>query len=200
MNDLPNTAEAIHNSRVDSDLRIFDAASPEDIDAVRTLLREYTAYLATFIRPDQLSFEYRLTELENLPGDSTPPRGALLLGRLRGVPAGCIAFGPLKLDSGAEAAELRRMWVRPELRGHGIGRQLVSIAIARARAAGHSELYLENDPETMAAAAHLYSSFGFRKTPPQRNDHTLVHATFFRLDLRAASEVQPRLNETQPAP
>ena len=195
MNTISNSAGANHSSGAHPDLEICEAASPEDLNAVRTLLREYTAYLATFIRPDQLSFEYRLAELENLPGDSTPPRGALLLARLRGEPAGCIAFGPLKLDTGADAAELRRMWVRPELRGHGIGRHLVSVAIARARAAGHAELYLENDPETMAAAAHLYRSFGFRRTTPQRNDHTLVHATFFRLDLLAA----PEPIETPPA-
>ena len=186
MNDLPNTTDLIQESSLPPKLVIRDAASPEDLEAVRTLLREYTAYLATFIRPDQLSFEYRLAELDNLPGDSTPPHGALLLARLGGEPAGCIAFGPLKPDTGAEAAELRRMWVRPELLGHGIGRQLVSVAVARARATGHTALYLENDPETMAAAAHLYQSFGFRETPPQRNDHTLVHATFFRLDLSAA--------------
>ena len=185
MSDLSNSAGTNDSSGVAPVLEIRDAATPEDLDAVRALLREYTAYLATFIRPDQLSFEYRLAELENLPGDSAPPRGALLLARLRDEPAGCIAFGPVKLDTGAEAAELRRMWVRPELRGHGIGRQLVSVAIARARAAGHSALYLENDPETMAAAAHLYRTFGFVLTPPQRNDHTLVHATFFRLDLLA---------------
>ena len=196
MNELPNTAETISPSSVHPDLEIRDAASPEDLDAVRTLLREYTNYLATFIRPDQLSFEYRLAELANLPGESVPPQGALLIARLRGEPAGCIAFGPLRLDTGDEAAELRRMWVRPHLRGHGIGRQLVSIAIARARDAGHTALYLENDPETMASAAHLYRSFGFVETPPQRNDHTLIHATFFRLDLLNI----PGPPETPPAP
>ena len=194
MNESSDSARS-NETVVQPGLEIREATSPEDLDAVRTLLREYTAYLATFIRPDQLSFEYREAEIVALPGDSVAPLGALLLARLRGKPAGCIAFGPLALSSGGQAAELRRMWVRPELRGHGIGRQLVSVAITRARAAGHSELYLENDPKTMAAAAHLYSSFGFVWTPPERNDHTLVHATFFRLDLLAGS----KLIETPPA-
>ncbi len=164
-------------------LQVREALHPTDIDHVRMLLREYTDYLATFIRADQLSFEYRIAELAALPGDSIAPLGALLLATMEGQPAGCIAFGPMNLGCGERVAELRRMWVRPAYRGHGIGRELVSAAIARARAAGHSALYLENDPKTMTAAAHLYQSFGFMRTAPQHNDHTLAYATFFRLDL-----------------
>lgn len=164
-------------------VQVHAVTTSEDLEAVRALLQEYTGYLATFISAGHLSFEYRFAEIAALPGDAVPPLGVILLARVDDEPAGCIVIGPMKLNSGSPAAELRRMFVRPALRDCGLGRRLVATAIDFARAAGHAALYLENDPNTMAAAAHLYRSFGFVQSEPQSNDHTLRHATFFRLEL-----------------
>ncbi len=168
-------------------VQIHAVTTSEDLEAVRGLLQEYTRFLATFISVEQLSFEYRFAEIAALPGGAVPPLGVILLARVDDEPAGCIVIVPMKLNSGSQAAELRRMFVRPALRGHGVGRRLVATAIDFAHAAGYAALYLENDPNTMAAAAHLYRSFGFVQTEPQSNEHTLRHATFFRLQLPPSS-------------
>ena len=168
-------------------VQVHAVTTSEDLEAVRVLLQEYTGFLATFISAEQLSFEYRFAEIAALPGDAVPPLGVILLARVGDEPAGCIVVGPMTLNSGFQAAELCRMFVRPALRDRGLGRQLVATAIDFARAAGHAALYLENDPNTMAAAAYLYRSFGFVQTEPENNDHTLRHATFFRLELSTTS-------------
>jgi putative acetyltransferase len=173
--------QSVENTKASIQVRL--AESQKDLEDVRELLREYTELLATFIQPDQLSFEYRYAEIASLPGAAVPPKGGIVLALVGDALAGCTVIGPMTLHSGDDAVELRRMFVRPAFRGLGVGRQLLSRAIDLARTAGHSALYLENDPNTMAAAAHLYRTFGFVEIEPQDNDHSLRDATFFRLRL-----------------
>lgn len=69
---------------------------------------------------------------------------------------GCIAI------VGAEpfVAQLRWFLVHPSARGHGLGRELITLAVEFARAAGYSRIVLDTVSD-LTAAAHLYSGAGF---------------------------------------
>jgi len=59
-------------------------------------------------------------------------------------------------------AEIRRMYLRPEARGHGLGRRLLRLALERARAKGRGCVELETTA-VMKAARALYRSEGFEE-------------------------------------
>ena len=94
------------------------------------------------------------------PDEVAPGRGAFLLVRHAGAPVGCGAVR--RLDAGT--AELKRMYVVPELRGKGLGRRLVDALEAEARALGLRHLVLETGTRQLAAMA-LYRALGFRPIP-----------------------------------
>ena len=61
-------------------------------------------------------------ELGGLPGRFGPPAGCLLMARLDGAPAGCVAF----YGQDATTVEIKRMFVRPDAWGKGIGGRMLS--------------------------------------------------------------------------
>lgn len=123
------------------------------LEEVRALLGEY--WSAFGFTPCFQGFEQ---ELAALPGAYAPPRGALLLAPGKG----CVALRPLD----ARRAEMKRLYVRPQARGSGLGRALAEAAVARARELGYSSLVLDTLPEKMQQAVALYRSMGFRETAP----------------------------------
>ena len=78
-------------------------------------------------------------ELAGLPGAYAPPRGRLLLARVNGRTAGCVALRPLEAD----LCELKRLYVRPAFRGAGLGRELTMAVVGEARAEGYRALRLD---------------------------------------------------------
>ncbi|KPK18434.1 MAG: hypothetical protein AMJ67_10030 [Betaproteobacteria bacterium SG8_41] len=127
-----------------------------ELDAVRDLFLEYAESLSfntCFGGFDQ--------ELSALLGDYGPPHGCLLLAREGSDVAGCV--GVRRVDT--ETCEMRRLYVRPHLRGTGTGRALAAAAIAQGRALGYRRLCLETLP-TMLEARSLYASLGFTQCAP----------------------------------
>jgi ribosomal protein S18 acetylase RimI-like enzyme len=88
-----------------------------------------------------------------------PPAGRLVLARLQGgTLVGC---GSLKVIGKAKG-ELKRLFVKPEARGHGAGRRLVEMRIDAAREMGLKTLYvdtLKNNTEMRG----LYKKIGFEE-------------------------------------
>ena len=76
-------------------------------------------------------------------------------------PAGC---GGIKLF-GAEYGEVKRMYVRPEFRGLGLGKRMLDHLMEYAQIQGVGILRLETGIYQTDAIA-LYERWGFRKCPP----------------------------------
>lgn len=138
---------------------IRDARVPDEMPVVRALFEEYAASLDV-----DLCFQDFARELAELPGDYAPPRGGLLLAGNGMRAVGCVALRPLAA-LGSEVGEVKRLYLRPEARGGGVGRALAEAVIERARAIGYRELKLDT-LATMREARALYASLGFRACAP----------------------------------
>ena len=76
--------------------------------------------------------------------------------------AGHIAGSVAIVEFSQEEAQLRWLLLHPDLRGRGLGRRLVQEAVAFAREAGYSSIFLWT-VDSLPAAAGLYKSAGFRE-------------------------------------
>jgi putative acetyltransferase len=153
-------------------IEIRESIDTAAVETVRGLFREYQEALGV-----DLSFQDFETELRTLPGDYAPPRGRLLLALADGVPAGCVAMRPLTSDT----CEMKRLYVRPEHRASGLGRQLAERLIAEARSIGYQRMCLDTLP-TMSGAQRLYERLGFKEIPPYRYN-PIAGTRFLGLDL-----------------
>ena len=154
-------------------VRIVPVEERPQIDQVRTLFREYASSLGF-----SLCFQSFDAELAGLPGEYSPPAGQLLLAFCDSTPAGCVALR--KLEDGI--CEMKRLYVRPEFRGHGLGRDLVLALIERARHSSYARMRLDTIAASMIEAVGLYRSLGFRDIPPYcRNP--IPGAIYLELDL-----------------
>lgn len=146
---------------VDSNsLTLALATSPGDMHAARTLFAEYAQQLGV-----DLAFQDFAQELDTLPGDYDSPRGALLLAYVDHALAGCCALRPLDNSDYANAAEMKRLYVRKAFRGLGLGRELASAALDAARLAGYNCVLLDT-LDAMESARALYAELGFEEIPP----------------------------------
>ncbi len=155
-----------------SGFAIAEALDERAVTACRELFREYQQGLGV-----SLCFQGFERELERLPGDYARPRGRLLLARIAGEPAGCVALRGLEGGAG----EMKRLYVRPAYRGMGIGRMLAECVIDEARALGYRALKLDTLP-AMGEAQALYRELGFVDTEPY-NDNPVEGARFLALVL-----------------
>jgi putative acetyltransferase len=67
-------------------------------------------------------------------------------------------------DVGDGAVELKRMYLRPDQRGRGLGKQLLALALDWARANEMRVVRLDTS-ERMVAAQRLYEANGFERLP-----------------------------------
>ena len=136
-------------------------AETDDLADVAALFRAYAAVLDIDLGVQ--GFEQELAEL---PGAYAPPQGTLLLARGGdGAALGCVALRPLD----ESACEMKRLFVRSEARGTGLGRALVVAVLAEATRLGYREVKLDTLPQLEEAIA-LYRDFGFQPIPPY-GDH-----------------------------
>ena len=148
-------------------------AMPDDIVDVRCLLRAYESYLDA-----GLGFQSYEEELANLPGEYAPPSGALLVGLHQGDIVGCVAHH--LIEEGV--CEMERLYVRPEARGAGLGRQLACETSTVARSQGYRLMRLDT-LERLVEAMRLYESLGFRRIEPYY-ENPLEGIAYWELDLR----------------
>lgn len=113
-----------------------------------------------------------------MPGEYAPPSGRLLLARSRGELAGCVALHPLEPG----VCEMKRLYLRPQHRGHGLGKALLHAALAEARAIGYQRMRLDTVEPVMQDAVRMYRACGFREIAPYRAN-PMEGALYMELEL-----------------
>lgn len=130
-------------------INLTDPRQPEAV----ALIEELDRYLDGLYPPDA-NF---LADIESLAGQDM----RFLLARQNGEAVGCVA---LRIDPDGYG-EIKRMYVRPDRRGAGLGRQLLARLEEKARANGLRAIRLETghlQPEAVA----LYRRSGFTDRGP----------------------------------
>ncbi|GHA99929.1 hypothetical protein GCM10009069_23430 [Algimonas arctica] len=148
------------------------ATTPDDIAHVKALFLDYLRFIEAYLG-QSLSFQGTDTEFADFP----QTYDALWLATFNGAPAGAVGLKPFEPGT----AELKRLWVTPEARGHGIGDALCVACITGARAHGYQRLLLDTD-RGLTHANGVYERLGFRDI--DRYYDNPMDSRFMALDLR----------------
>lgn len=152
---------------------IVEARLPQQIEQARELFTEYAQSLGF-----SLCFQGFDKELAGLPGKYSGPDGRLLLAEEKGKLAGCVALR--KLEDGI--CEMKRLYIRPEFRGLGLGAALAHAAIKAAREIGYRRMRLDTVPGKMDSAIKMYRGIGFHEIPAYTHN-PVPGAIFLELEL-----------------
>jgi putative acetyltransferase len=147
-------------SPVSSVVKVFSltqAETPSQIAQARELFLEYAQSLGF-----SLCFQNFDKELAGLPGDYAPPEGRLLLAEYQGQLVGCVALHKLEPD----ICEMKRLYLRAQARGKGLGRILATHIIEEARQIGYQRMRLDTVEPVMKDAVAMYRKIGFREIAP----------------------------------
>lgn len=154
-------------------MNFIQTQANEEISRARELFEEYAAHLGL-----DLCFQGFDKELADLPGKYAPPNGRLFLAVDGERTAGCIALR--EIEPGI--CEMKRLYVRPEFRGTGLGRTLAEKIIQAAREIGYRHMRLDTLPGKMDRAIAVYRSLGFKEIEPYYNN-PVAGAVFMDLEL-----------------
>ncbi|WP_251423245.1 GNAT family N-acetyltransferase [Veillonella agrestimuris] len=127
------------------------------LDQVKELILEYTNWLGR-----DLSFQNLDKELADIAEKYTAPNGELLVAiNEEDVVLGMVAY----YQHSENRCEMKRLYVRPEGRGHALGDKLIIKIMEHAKASGYTEMVLDTI-EPLRAAIHLYKKHGFEEIDP----------------------------------
>jgi len=104
--------------------------------------------------------------LEDPQGKILAKGGRIFMAVANGEPVGCVALLAMP-DGGYEVA---KMTVREDLRGSGLGKQLMQACIDEGVRLGAPRLYLETN-SSLAPAIGLYRSMGFKDLEPVESEY-----------------------------
>lgn len=165
---------------------IRPAITSDDLTAVRALCWDYRAHLAAVSE-----IEAKLTEafypvpkytalMDVLEIEHARPRGIIFLAEHDGKPAGCAMSHALDDHS----SEIKRLYVAPSARGHGVARKLVTACLDQAKTDGFSRVLLDTSVN-LAPARALYANMGFAERGPYQDipAEALPHLIFYEAQL-----------------
>jgi putative acetyltransferase len=154
-------------------LTFAQAESLTQIAQARELFREYAQSLGF-----SLCFQNFDEELAALPGDYAPPHGRLLLVEYQAQLAACVALHKLE----PTICEMKRLYLRPQFRGKGLGRVLAERIIAEAREIGYRQMRLDTVEPVMKDAVAMYRKLGFKEIDPYCSN-PMAGAIYMELEL-----------------
>ena len=130
-------------------LEIEPVTSPGPLSVIYSALDELARRYGPGADADHLDLE-----------EMVPPRGVFVVAREDAHVVGGVGVRTI-LAPERHTGEVKRLWVRPDLRRHGVGASLMAAIVAAAREIGMRELYLETgflQPEAIA----FYGAIGWR--------------------------------------
>lgn len=113
-----------------------------------------------------------------------PPKGRSFVAEINAAIAGMVFLKP----AGEKTLEIKRLYVRPESRGTGLGRRLTEYALEAARDMGATRAVLDSTKNLEDAIA-LYQAVGFDFIDPYPSSELMAyqeivpHAVFMGMDL-----------------
>jgi putative acetyltransferase len=129
------------------------ASTIEEFNIARSLFEEYAAALNV-----DLCFQGFDEELQTLHLQYNLPKGCLMLVGVDEHVVGCAAIREFENN----IAELKRMYLKPECRGKGIGKKLLHLMFYKAIELGYVIMRLDTLPQ-MTEAQQLYKQCGFQE-------------------------------------
>jgi putative acetyltransferase len=154
---------------------LTEAAAAGDFAAARVLFQEYAAGLGV-----DLCFQGFEAELGRMPEMYGAPEGCLFVAHAEERLVGC---GALRRLTAGKICEMKRLYVRPEARGTGLGRILAESLVAKGRSLGYAIMRLDTLAH-MIAARELYRSLGFAEITAYY-ENPLPNVVYMELDLTA---------------
>lgn len=141
------------------EILFIEAKSKEEYQIAGSLFQEYADQLGV-----DLEFQNFKQELATLETQFSRPHGVLFLVKNASDEfIGCFAVR----DYEHPICELKRMYIKAEARGLGIGRKMLEKSIEISRQLGYEKMRLDTLP-SMTKAQSLYSKMGFYDIDPYR--------------------------------
>ena len=155
---------------------LTSSSPPDQISQARTLLLEYGRFVIAQPGAARFCFGSLEKEAERLPLSYLEQGGGCIMAHAATEPAGFVAWRETPANASPDvtdapsvptsaasqvAWELKRLWVRPQARGLGLGRLLTEAVLDRARRAGRQSIFLDTAPQSMEAAYRMYLAMGF---------------------------------------
>jgi len=154
--------------------------SPSLLPAVKELVREYVVLPDAWANPDgppKCLPTFFVDEITALPSPAQLPDGDIAVAIEEGR-----AFGTaLLVPFASSRAELKRLYVQPDMRAHEFGREIIGALIGVAKELGCRSVVLDVMPSRKTAIS-LYRNVGFNPAPAFRHyeSHEML---FFELVL-----------------
>ncbi len=155
------------------DITIRIAKDSNDFEEAKEIILEYAGWLGI-----DLCFQNFDHEINNLQEMYAEPTGALILASVKNKTIGVAGIRKFENND----CELKRMYVKEEYRGLGIGRKILEYAIELAKKMNYDKMKLDTH-DSMKVAIKLYHDYGFREIPQYRYNPN-KEVKFFELDLK----------------
>ncbi len=139
-------------------IQLIEVSSATDYQFAKVLFNEYADSLEF-----DLGFQGIEQEFMDLTKQYSKPQGAVILLKIDTKPVGCVGVRLFE-DT---ICELKRMYLRDEARGKGLGKALLQKSFEVAKQLGYSRMRLDTIA-SMTSATQLYEKSGFYEIAPYR--------------------------------